>query len=75
MTLTVNSIGANPQQPGIAAEAYIPDQLIAGIFPIVTSSETITGGVALQRGSVLGKTAFGTVSASAGTASAAGTIT
>ena len=75
MTLSVTQIGNNFQQPGISAEAFIPDQLIAGIFPIVTDSATITGGAVLQRGSVLGKMAYGAMSASAGTAFASGTIT
>ncbi|MDB5853285.1 MAG: hypothetical protein JWR22_1326 [Herminiimonas sp.] len=55
MTLTVNSLGDNPQTPGIYAEAYIPDQLIAGNHKLVTDSVTILSGQVLQRGSVLGK--------------------
>jgi hypothetical protein len=55
MSLTVNSLGDNPQTPGIYAEAYIPDQLIAGRKNIVTDSVTILSGQVLQRGSVLGK--------------------
>jgi hypothetical protein len=74
MSLTVNQIGDNPQQPGIYAEAYIPDQLIAGNMKLVTDSVTITGAAVLQRGSVLGATALGTVAASTGTAFATGSI-
>ncbi len=74
MALTYNSIGGNPQQPGIAAEAFIPDQLIAGNLKLVTDSVTITGSAALQRGSVLGRVTTGTVSASTGKAFATGTI-
>ena len=74
MTLTVNTIGDNPQQPGLSAETYIPDQLIAGNLKLVTDTVTITGGAALQRGSVLGKTALGTVSASTGKAFATGSV-
>ncbi|WP_429497036.1 head decoration protein [Robbsia andropogonis] len=53
MTLSVNTIGDNPQQPGIYAETYIPDQLIAGNLKIV-SQPIILGAGTLQRGSVLG---------------------
>ena len=55
MALTVNSIGANPQQPGIAAELFVPDQLIAGNLKLVTDSATISGVAAMQRGAVLGR--------------------
>lgn len=65
MTLTVNSLGENPQQPGISAEAFIPDQLIAGNLKLVTETVTITGSAALQRGSVLGKVALGAAVAAA----------
>lgn len=54
MTLNVSTIGDNPQQPGISAETYVPDQLIAGNLKIVTDSVTITGG-AFKRGTVMGK--------------------
>ncbi len=54
MTLTVNPIGDNPMTPGIAAETYQPDQLIAGRFPLVTTNATIASGT-LQRGTVLGQ--------------------
>jgi hypothetical protein len=73
--LPVNLIGDNPQTPGVFADAYIPDQLIAGRHPLITDSITLTGAAALQRGSVLGRQAFGTVAASTGTAFGAGTIT
>jgi len=54
MALTVNSIGNNPQIPGIAAEAFIPDQLIAGDHKLVTDTVTVLSGQVIQRGSVLG---------------------
>lgn len=54
MALTVNPIGDNPQTPGIAAQAYLPDQLIAGRFPMVTTMATIGAGT-LSRGTVLGQ--------------------
>ena len=53
MTLNVSNIGDNPQQPGISAETYVPDQLIAGNLKLVTDSVTITGG-AFKRGTVMG---------------------
>ncbi|MBU68547.1 MAG: head decoration protein [Cupriavidus sp.] len=54
MALSVSTIGDNPQQPGITAQAYVPDQLIAGALQIVTDSVTITGGP-YKRGAVLGR--------------------
>lgn len=54
MTLTVNSTGANPQTPGVSAEAFIPDQMIAGSHDLVTASVTVLAGQVLQRGAVLG---------------------
>lgn len=54
MSLSVSTIGDNPQQPGITAQTYIPDQLIAGALQIVTDSVTITGGP-FKRGTVLGR--------------------
>ena len=54
MTLTVNQIGDNPQQPGIYAETFIPDQLIAGNLKLVTGNGTLDAGT-LQRGAVLGQ--------------------
>ena len=54
MTLTINSLGDNPQQPGIYAETYIPDQLIAGNLKLVSQSITLQSGT-LQRGAVLGQ--------------------
>jgi hypothetical protein len=54
MTLATTSIGDNGQAPGIAAEVYLPDQLIAGNQKIVTDTVTLGAGT-LPRGSVLGK--------------------
>jgi hypothetical protein len=75
MTLAINSLGDNPQQPGISAETYVPDQLIAGNLKLVSDSVTITGGAVLQRGSVLGKVSEGTIASSAGKTYATGSIT
>src|SRR5215471_5857061 len=55
MALTPTAFGDNPQQPMVAAEVFIPDQLIAGVHPLVTDTVTITGGVKLLRGSLLGQ--------------------
>jgi hypothetical protein len=54
MSLPVTSVGANPQIPGIAADAFIPDQLIAGRHQLVTDTVTIASGQVIQRGAVLG---------------------
>lgn len=53
MALDPVSVGDNPETPGVAAEIYLPDQLIAGRFPIVTATVTISAGT-LARGTVLG---------------------
>ena len=58
MTLATTSIGDNSQVPGIAAEVYLPDQLIAGNQKIVTDTVTLGTGT-LPRGSVLGKITAG----------------
>ena len=65
MTLTVNSLGDNPQQPGIQAETYIPDQLIAGNLKLVSDTITLAAGT-LQRGTVLGQQTIGAGTAAAG---------
>lgn len=56
MPLTATAINNNPMAPGIAAEVYVPDQLIAGIVPLVTDNVTIVSGSGvIKRGTVLGK--------------------
>lgn len=66
MALNPTNVGDLPQTPGVAAELYIPDQLIAGRFPIVTGQAiTLTGGAALARGAVLGQETVGSVTAAA----------
>jgi hypothetical protein len=74
MALNPTFIGDNPQQPSAVAESYIPDQLIAGNLKLVSDQVTVTGSVALQRGSVMGLTKFGSVSGTPGKAFASGTI-
>lgn len=54
MTLNVSTIGDNPQTPGVYAETYIPDQLIAGALQIVSQPIVLSAGT-LPRGSVLGQ--------------------
>ncbi|MGR2678720.1 head decoration protein [Chromobacterium haemolyticum] len=55
MTLPVQSIGGNPQQPSISAQTYIPDQLIAGPLQLVTDNALIASGQGvLARGTILG---------------------
>lgn len=56
MTLTATSVGNNPMAPGIAAEIYVPDQLIAGVFQPVTQPITVLSGQGvLKRGTVIGR--------------------
>lgn len=44
----------NKFQPGMVQDEYLPDQLIAGSFPIETDTVTIASGGAFKRGTVLG---------------------
>lgn len=53
MSLSVSTLGDNSCLPGINAETYIPDQLIAGNMKLVTQPITLAAGT-LPRGSVLG---------------------
>jgi len=77
MVLSVGIIGDNPQQPSIVAETYIPDQLIAGNLKLVTDNITLSGAVALPRGTVVGFARFGTgaLTSSTGKTQATGTLT
>jgi hypothetical protein len=75
MALGVTTVQDNAFQPGILAETYIPDQLIAGGLKLVTMPVTITGGANLLRGTVMGRVTAGTITSSTGTAQATGTIT
>lgn len=66
MTMTVNSIGDQPWLPGSVGYLYISDQLIAGDFKLVTGGQaTITGGLLLPRGTILGKITVGAVTSAA----------
>src|SRR4051812_38505842 len=54
MALSTLNVGDAGQTPGISAEIYNPDQLIAGNQKIVSDSVTLGAGN-LQRGAVLGQ--------------------
>lgn len=54
MSLTPSSIRDNPQQPGITAQVYLPDQLIADARNLVTQP-ILLGAGNLKRGTVLGQ--------------------
>lgn len=55
MALNPTNVIDNPATPGVAAELFIPDQLIAGPFQLITDVGTLLAGGPLPRGSVLGK--------------------
>lgn len=56
MALTPTNIYENPQTPGIAAEVFVPDQLFAGPFQVVSHQITVASGAGvLTRGTVLGR--------------------
>lgn len=74
MTLTVTSYGDNPQQPGIFAETYVPDQLIAGGLKLITQPIVLAAGTSLARGTVLGQQTNYSVQTAAGTNTGNGTI-
>lgn len=54
MGLTPSLIGDNQQAPGIAAQVYLPDQLIADA-KLLVSQPIILGAGTLKRGTVLGQ--------------------
>lgn len=54
MSLNPSTIGDNPQQPGIQAQVYIPDQLIADARNLVSQPIVLAAGT-LKRGTVLGQ--------------------
>ena len=45
----------NPWIPGITADAFLPDQLIAGDLKIVTEAGSVGGSALLARGTVMGR--------------------
>lgn len=63
----------HPSTPSFSSDAYLPDQLIAGRFPVVTSqSSTLKHSAALKRGTVLGEITKGTATAAAVTGNTGG---
>lgn len=54
MSLIPSVIGDNPQQPGIQAQVFIPDQLIADARNLVSQPIILAAGT-LKRGTVLGQ--------------------
>lgn len=74
MTLNVSTIGDNPQQPGIFAETYVPDQLIAGSLKLVTQPIVLAAGASLPRGTVLGQQTSFSVQSVPGTNTGNGTV-
>ncbi|MDR3513776.1 MAG: head decoration protein [Caulobacteraceae bacterium] len=73
MTLNTNTLGDNPFQPGVVRDTYVPDQLIAGQFPLETQP-VVLGAGALKRGTVLGAKSAQGVVAVAGTNTGNGTV-
>jgi hypothetical protein len=56
MTLSATPIGDNSSAPGIVANVYLPDQLIAGPFQPVTHGITVLSGQGvLKRGTLIGR--------------------
>ena len=56
MALVPTTVLDNSMTPGVAAEVFKPDQLIAGPFQLVTQQVTIASGAgALKRGTALGR--------------------
>jgi hypothetical protein len=66
MTLSTTNVLNNPMTPGTAAEIYVPDQLIAGPFQLVTHAITVLSGQGvLKRGTVVGKQTVGAATSAA----------
>lgn len=64
MALTPSSILDNPQQPGVQADVYIPDQLVVDAKNLVTQP-IILGSGTLTRGTVLGQQTSNPITAAA----------
>jgi len=64
MSLTPSVLGDNPQQPGIQAQVYVPDQLIADARNLVSQPIILAAGT-LKRGTVLGQQTAQPVTAAA----------
>jgi hypothetical protein len=72
--MTVTTVGDNAFIPGAFAETYVPDQLVAGSFKLVTQPITVSGSAVLPRGTVLGQLSSYSVIPAAGTNTGTGTI-
>lgn len=73
MALSVTTYGDNAFAPGITAETYVPDQLIAGNLKLVTQPIVLASGT-LKRGAVLGQQTDYSVVSAAGANTGNGTI-
>ena len=73
MSLSVSTYGDNTSTPFARAETYIPDQLIAGRFNLVTQPIVVNSGV-LARGTVLGQLTSYSLESATGTNTGNGTI-
>ena len=73
MTLNTTVYGDNPFAPGVSQDTYIPDQLIAGDFKLVTMPIVAVGGP-YARGTVLGEISQQPISAISGTNTGNGTV-
>lgn len=79
--VSVNNVSNNPQQPFNQDNAYLPDQLIAGVFPRVTDNVTVLHSAAvnsvtpLPRGTVMGQVTVGSATSAAKSGGNTGTGT
>ena len=73
MALTPSSILDNPQQPGVQAQIYTPDQLVADARNLVSQPIILASGT-LVRGTVLGQVSSQPVESAAGVNTGNGTI-
>ncbi|MBB5413909.1 hypothetical protein OKW38_005156 [Paraburkholderia sp. MM5496-R1] len=65
----------NPFMPGMVSDAYVPDQLIAGDFKLVTEGQAqFPTGLQLTRGTVLAQQADGTYATATSSGAAANAI-
>ncbi|WP_434107638.1 head decoration protein [Paraburkholderia caffeinilytica] len=72
MTTTTSD---NPFMPGMVSESYVPDQLIAGDFKLVTEGQAkFPAGLHLRRGTVLAQQADGTYAAATSSGATANAI-
>lgn len=76
MTLSVTNYTDAPATPSAAGALYISDQLIAGDLKLVTrGAATITGGLLLPRGTVMGQLTIGALTPAGPVGTGNGTLT